>query len=169
MNYRVARLRVLIPLTMLAFAGTAFPATADSVVANAMPADPEVTQAIYEKMQGMSAGLVNRNAEEIVALFAASPDVLVIGSKAGKIARGIDEARAMFEGIVSAPAATRLVWKSYTVHAHGDVAWLFAVVDLVHERPEGVTRVPYRVTSVFARVDGRWQWIQYHGSEPIGN
>ena len=132
-----------------------------------MTADPEVTQAIYKKLQRMSTGLVNRNADEIVDLFAPSPDVLVIGSKAGKIARGVDEARAMFEGIVSASAATRLVWKSYTVHAHGDVAWVFALVELVHERPAGVTRVPYRVTSVSARVDGHWQWLQYHGSEPI--
>ena len=149
MNYRRRRLRILIPLTLLVLIGSPLPALADSAATNTMLANAQITKAIYENMQGMSAGLVNRNAEEIVGLFAQSPDVLVMGSKAGKIAHGIDEARAMFEGIVSAPAATRFEWKSYTVQALGDVAWLFALVDLIHERPEGVTRVPYRVTSVF--------------------
>jgi len=132
-----------------------------------LTASAEVKQAIFELMKRMSKGVENRNVDEILELFATSPDVVLIGSKEGKISRGTEEVRTLFEGIISSKVNTRLVWNSYTVNAKGDIAWLFALADLIHESTDRITRVPYRVTSLFIRFCGQWKWVQYHGSEPV--
>ena len=132
-------------------------------------ANSEVKQAIVELMTQMSVGVENRSVDEIMELFLESPDVILIGSKEGKIARGFEEVRNLFKGIVSSKVKTRLVWHSYTVNTKGDVAWLFSLAELVFENTNHTSRVPYRVTGLFLRVADQWKWVQYHGSEPIGN
>jgi ketosteroid isomerase-like protein len=141
----------------------------DSNSSGTAASDSPATREIFAMLQQLNEGLARRNVNGIMELFAVSPEALVIGSKAGKIARGTDELRELFRTIVSAETNTRFDWKSYTVHSEGDVAWLFALADLVHESPEQTSRVPYRMTGLFLRQNGRWKWVQYHGSEPIGN
>ena len=149
---------------------SAVPSSSNANVHNPqlLSANSEVKQAIVELMKQMSKGVENRNVDEIMEIFLASPDVILIGSKEGKIARGFEEVRNLFKGIVSSKIKTRLVWQSYTVNTKGDVAWLFASADLIHENTNHTSRVPYRVTGLFLRVDDQWKWVQYHGSEPIG-
>ena len=134
-----------------------------------MVANTEVKQSIVDLMKRMSRGVENRALDDIMEIFALSPDVVLIGSKEGKIARGTDQVRALFKDIVSSEVNTRLVWNSYTINATGDVAWLFALAYLIHEDIHSTTRVPYRVTGLFVRINEQWKWLQYHGSEPIGN
>lgn len=136
---------------------------------HATTAAPAINREIILMLEKMSAGLENRNADQIMVLFSKSPDVTFIGSKEGKIARGPEQIRALFEGILSAKSKTRLVWNSHTVNISGNVAWLFALADLVFEDEHGTRQMPYRATSVFLLENEQWKWIQFHGSEPIGH
>lgn len=155
----------VVPLSGGAFAGAVAPG---AEAPGSLAADADTEAAIVGMMQRMSDGVARRDLDAIMDLFLPGADALLIGSKKGKVACGSDEIRALFRGIIGAKAATHLQWNTYTVQSSGELAWMFALADLIHEDDEGASRVPYRVTGLFIRRDGRWYWLQYHGSEPVG-
>ena len=53
-----------------------------------------------------------------------------------------------------------------SVDVHNDVALLTAIGDATLTTYEGSTSLRHRLTGVLQRVDERWLWHTYHGSEP---
>jgi ketosteroid isomerase-like protein len=93
------------------------------------------------------------------ALAVLTPDVVLMGSEAGELAKGLDEVRRLLEHLFSQPVSFRWTWKWREVSAAGPVAWVIA------EATFGGTH-PYRMTVVLEKRAGRWLWTQFHGSEP---
>jgi ketosteroid isomerase-like protein len=53
------------------------------------------------------------------------------------------------------------------VHVEGTAAWVNATGTVTLRGDAANDRtLPYRVTAVFVRRDGRWRWHTHHGSEP---
>lgn len=105
----------------------------------------------------------------VVAVFTDDPDVLLVGSDDGEVARGRDEIGALMEDLFALPVRLRWDWKTRDVGFAGDIAWVFADCDVVIAGSGGETRKPYRITGVLQRAaDGCWRWRQFHGSQPAG-
>lgn len=99
-------------------------------------------------------------ADEFVA------DAILIGSEAGEIARGRAEIRVLFAGIHAKPYRVTWQWDSVDTKVEGSLGWFFAEGNAIIERTEGQIRLPYRLAGVLQRLDGRWYWRLFHGSEP---
>lgn len=104
-----------------------------------------------------------------VDVFTDHPDVLLVGSDDGEVARGRDGIAALVQGLFALPVRLRWDWKTRDVSVAGNIAWVFADCDVVIAGADGETRKPYRITGVLQRAaDGCWRWRQFHGSQPAG-
>lgn len=125
----------------------------------AMPDEQDVLAAF----DALYAALAERrDAAEIAAPFAEDEDVTLWGSDEPERAVGRDAIGALLEPIVAAPTPTRFEWDERRVHVEGDAAW-------VHARGRASARggtIPYRVTTILVRRDGRWRWHAHSGSSP---
>ncbi|HKF61152.1 MAG TPA: nuclear transport factor 2 family protein [Dongiaceae bacterium] len=108
-------------------------------------------------------------AQDMAALheFYPAPDTVFIGSEAWEIIEGPVKLAEFFETICSQPDRFSWSWRHRSVSSMGDVAWLYADGEFIRTGAEGEDRTPYRVTGVLILVDGRWQWRQFHGAQPI--
>lgn len=103
----------------------------------------------------------------VIEEFAADADTLLLASEANELAVGREEIRAFFERLMSQPCTYSWDWREKKVSTIGDIAWIFALGDIVLGRPEGEVRAPYRMTAVLERRSGKWLLRQFHGSEPM--
>jgi ketosteroid isomerase-like protein len=102
----------------------------------------------------------------IVEEFADSPDVLLVGSDDGEIARGRAEIESLLRALFELPVRLRWEWRHRDISVAGDIAWLFADCEVVIASDQEEKRKPYRLTGVLQRVSGNWRWRQFHGSQP---
>ena len=131
-----------------------------------MRADEETERAVLDVLDRFAEAVGARDAEAVLALFAADEDVCSIGSEAGELRRGHGEIATFLRRVLSAPQRYRWEWSRRDVSAQGDVAWLVAEGTSRIERASGVEEAPYRLTAVLARRDAAWQILLFHGSEP---
>jgi ketosteroid isomerase-like protein len=121
----------------------------------------EVERAIERFFQ-----LVSTRDMRVLAEFAPSDDLLLIGSDEGEIARGRSEIEAFFTRIFS--RTSTFSWQAHSVdvfQADG-ITRFFANGQMIVESKEGQETLPYRISGVLERYRGRWLWRQYHVSEP---
>lgn len=111
--------------------------------------------------------LVSTRNMRVLAEFAPSDDVLLVGSDAGEIATGPQEIEEFFTRIFA--RTSTFSWKSRRIHVSqaGDTAWFFADGQMIVESAEGQEQRPYRISGVLERIGDLWLWRQYHGSEPV--
>ena len=93
-------------------------------------------------------------------------DALLVGSERGEIASGRAQLQSFFQQIFQRPARFSWEWEDIRASATDDLCWFFAEGVIVTTGGEGQTRSPYRLSGVLQRVQGRWMWHQFHGSEP---
>lgn len=130
-----------------------------------MDSDAKTIAEVLDTLDRLNMLLAEKN-EAIVDEFASEPDVVLIGSSAGEIARGPAALAVFFNQIRRLPSQLRWEWLARHVTAVGDVAWLFADGEVVIRNHDGEIRAPYRLTGVLQRREGRWRWRLFHGSEP---
>ena len=106
-----------------------------------------------------------RDAQAIVELFDDDEGITFWGSDEPEQALGGREVRALAEAIVASPVSFHFDWRETRAQVAGDVAWVNAAGTLTLAGAADRT-VPYRVTAVFVRRDGRWLWHTHNGSEP---
>ena len=124
--------------------------------------------AVLDAMDRLRSGLWARD-PGVIDVFTDDPDVLLVGSDDGEVARGRDGIGALMLGLFALPVRLWWDWKSRDVGMAGDVAWVFADCDVVIADADGEKRKPYRITGVLQRAaDGCWRWRQFHGSQPAG-
>ena len=102
----------------------------------------------------------------IIDEFAATADVVLLGSAAEELAIGHDQLGLFFDRLFALPAQLSWDWKQTRIASAGDIAWVFAEGDVVISADGVESRSPYRMTGVLERRAGRWRWRQFHGSEP---
>ena len=128
-----------------------------------MQADAQTREEVLWTLGEFRAAVAQKRIEGVLSLFAPDADTVLIGSEAHELARGPIELRPFLETLFARPETVSWEWDDVSVSASGDVAWLWlqgaAVLD-------GVSRLPYRITGVLERRQGRWLWMLFHGSEP---
>lgn len=129
-----------------------------------MMTDDETKEALRAKVARMSALLSDRNPAIVDELW--SPGFRLVGSEPGEVAADRPRLEKLFAMLFARPVRYGFDFASFAVDRQGDVAWLFAEGDLLANGTEGVARHPYRLTAVFLRVGGDWQWRLFSGSEP---
>ena len=96
-------------------------------------------------------------------------DALLVGSERGEIAAGRAQLQSFFLQLFKRPTRFSWEWDHIRASATDDLCWFFAEGVVVTTGEEGQTRSPYRLSGVLKRVQGRWMWHQFHGSEPIAD
>jgi ketosteroid isomerase-like protein len=131
-----------------------------------METDSELKTQIYEVIERFS-NLVSKKDMGVLDEFAASDEVLLVGSDSGEIAHGRQELEAFFKRVYNHDASFSWTWNHINVWHTGDIAWFFADGQVLLTGPNGQRKSPYRTSGVLERDGTRWYWRQYHGSEPV--
>lgn len=111
--------------------------------------------------------LVQARDMRVLGEFAATGDVLLVGSDEGEISIGRPAIDAFFPKLFARDAT--FSWNAGRVEAtrSGDVLWLFADGHICVDGQGGKKTAPYRISGILRRSGERWLWSQYHGSEPV--
>lgn len=124
---------------------------------------------VMDALQAFSERVASRDLEGVIASFAQSPGVLLIGSEAGEVAQGPEELREFFVRIFARPVRFSWQWSRREVVVNGAMAWLYADGAVSLRNEDGLQQEqPYRITGVLIRENEQWHWVQYHGSVPAG-
>jgi ketosteroid isomerase-like protein len=133
-----------------------------------MQSDAEVRSQV-RRVLGRFNDLVSTKDPQVLAEFAASDDVLLLGSEAGEVATGRTELRASFSRIFARDATFSWEWNRIDTSHEGNIAWFFADGHVVPSTAKRDQATPCRITRVLQRQGERWLWRQYHGSEPVNS
>ena len=92
------------------------------------------------------------------------PDLMIVGSGVDEVFAGPDIACRAGAGLATAG----FDWNpgDITVWEHGDVVWAQIHGIVTVDGDDVPDSVPYFTTAVFAKVDGKWRWKYWGGSEP---
>lgn len=131
-----------------------------------MLSDVEVRTQVRQALERFN-HLVSTKNQQVLAEFAPSDEVLLIGSDDGEIATGRQELEAFFTRIFSNETSYSWEWDHIDVWHAGNLAWFFADGQVVLTTTKEQRKSPYRITGIMERRDSRWLWRQYHGSEPV--
>jgi uncharacterized protein (TIGR02246 family) len=116
----------------------------------------------------LARAIVEGTADDVLALFWQSDQVMMIGSEQGESAFGRAALAALWTRVLSRGQRYRWRWYDERVVKVSGVAWLSASATVEVEGAERDRDLPYRATLVLVHIDGRWLIAQYHGSEPAG-
>ncbi len=131
-----------------------------------MQINAEIQSQVREVLERFNEFVATKNSQ-VLAEFAPGEDVLLIGSDAGEISKGRQALQAFFERIFAREVTFSWEWDRLEVSSAGDLAWFFAEGWVVLTTAKEQRKAPYRTSGVLERLDGRWLWRQYHGSEPV--
>lgn len=131
-----------------------------------MKADTETEREIRAVLARFDAAMAARDAAAITELFSTDADVTLVGSEEGERFVGREQVRRLFTRIASQYDQLHWTWQWSAISARADVAWLAAEATVHAQIGAQRFDIPYRLSAVFERRDGRWWWQQYHGSEP---
>ena len=92
---------------------------------------------------------------------------LLIGSEDGEVATTRAEMRSLLTSVYELPVRVGWEWEEVVANASGDVAWVYAEGRLVMAGDGAAQHKPYRMSGVLQRVNERWLWRLFHGSEPV--
>lgn len=128
------------------------------------------TAEVLAVVDAFDSALRSRNRSTAEGVWALDrPDVSILGSAAGEEFDGPGAVAACLEALTSRSTTHGWRWLDRRVSVAGDVAWLIAEAFWVTNHADGTqTERPYRVTGVLLKRERGWQWVQYHGSEPLG-
>jgi uncharacterized protein (TIGR02246 family) len=123
--------------------------------------------ALLDAFEALYAAAAAKDGDALDALFAGDADVTFWGSEQAEKALGPGEVSDFMAAISSSATTFEFRWDRRRPHIDGDVAWVNAAGECEWSGADGQSgTLPYRVTGVFVRRDGRWLWHTHHGSEP---
>jgi ketosteroid isomerase-like protein len=125
----------------------------------------EATSEITEALDRLNTLVIAKD-RAVLAEFDKSAELVLIGSKHGEIVLGPQAFATHIERLFALPISFHWEWEKIQVSLAGQIAWVFALGDLVVGGVSGVQRAPYRLTGVLEKQGARWVWHMYHGSEP---
>ncbi len=131
-----------------------------------MQSNIEVRTQICEVLKRFSEFVSTKN-PQVLAEFAPSEGVILIGSESGVIARGSQELNSFFTQIFTGDSTFSWEWDRIDVSYAGNLAWIFAEGRIVLTTAKEQQKSPFRMSGVLERQGERWLWRQFHGSEPV--
>ena len=132
-----------------------------------MKADAATEKAVMKILQDLSNGCASKKVQQVLDLFAADADIVLLGSEEGEKAIGRRELENFLRRLFSRPMALSFEWRWYSVSVEGSVAWVVAE-GLVHTRTaDQHLSSPYRLTMVLVEKGDKWLIMHTHGSQPV--
>ncbi len=131
-----------------------------------MATDPETRAAVLAVLDEFRAAVASRDVERLLALYAADPDVVGIGTSADEWYVGRDTMRAGFERDFAGDTPFVVEFAPPIISASGDVAWVSAGFNGRMTTEDGVVRLHGRFTGVLRRDGDAWRFVQAHTSLP---
>jgi uncharacterized protein (TIGR02246 family) len=107
-----------------------------------------------------------RDVTALLAYFAPDDDISWWGSGGSEQFAGPEGFRRFAEYITHVQGQISFEWDERKARIEDDVAWVNALGLASVVTGSAKESIPYRVTMVFLRRDGRWLLHTYHGSEP---
>ncbi|MGH3540478.1 MAG: nuclear transport factor 2 family protein [Candidatus Dormibacteria bacterium] len=117
-----------------------------------------------EILDALLAAIAARDLGGTVACFSADGEVSVLGSESGEAAVGIQDVTAFVGRLYSKPEGYRFDFPHRRLRLYEDVAWLAAEGEVTE--PGEARPTPYRLITVFLRLDSGWRVVLWSGSEP---
>ena len=130
-----------------------------------MKPDAATERELIEVLERFCAAFEDRDAEAVMRLFVADPDVVVITSEE-PLLRGPVQLRRFLDRYVAGPTTYSWDWQRHDVSTAGSVGWLLAEGTETAASEERREQHSYRMTMVLERREGRWLLRQVHGSSP---
>jgi len=123
----------------------------------------EVKEVLNKLVEAFKTGDV----DALLSLFAADPDVTVIGLGVGERKIGLEAIRPHFERDFIDTSSILVEWKDFVFSGAGSVAWVSgeAKVKILSKITEVSTEI--RFTAVFEKREDRWLFLQIHNSVPF--
>lgn len=133
-----------------------------------MKPDRKTQEEISEVLERFRTVVANKDFHGATMLFADDPDILLLGSGPGEIARELSELKGFVEQIFSQQAVLIFDWKTCLVSQVGSMAWVYLDATF-YWKGENIDQTPrpYRITGVLEKRDGKWLFVQWHGSQPV--
>jgi hypothetical protein len=125
-------------------------------------------QAVLAKLDRLSA-LVDARDLAVVDELWSGLGFRLVGSEIGEVDETREEVAAHMKALFARPIRISWAWGPRRVTHHGDLAWVFAESEIVIASADRTERKPYRMFCIFQKVDDRWHWRAFNGSEPIGS
>jgi uncharacterized protein (TIGR02246 family) len=132
-----------------------------------MKADSGTEDAVVGMLKKWSDSFATKDLEAVLALFARDADVTMLGSEDWEMGIGPEALRAVYTRLFTRGDSATWEWKWHQVSSSGSTAWLLATGVVRVKGGDSETSGPYRLSAVFERREGRWVWMQFHGSEPM--
>jgi hypothetical protein len=109
----------------------------------------------------------NQDLDAALATFSLRPDVLLVGSEAGEVAKGPEALRSFLELVLN--SGSRITWQWSTRHGaiFGDAGYVFAEGEVIVTSATATSRQPYRMTGILVREGTEWRLLCFHGAEPV--
>ncbi len=130
-----------------------------------MRANAEAKWGVLKAVDALLDAIANGRFQESVDAFTGDEDAMLTGSEPGEIAIGPQALRAFFAGLYARPYRVIFTLPERRVSAMGNVAWLTG--EGTYRMSTGGEEMPYRLTAVLERRQGRWLWQLFSGSEPM--
>ena len=124
-------------------------------------------QALLAKLDRLNALVYARNPAIVDELWS-DLGFRLVGSEVGEIDETREELAAHMAALFAKQFRVSWAWGQRKVTRHGDLAWVFADGEIVIAYPDRTERKPYRMFCIFQKLEGRWQWRVFNGSEPVG-
>jgi ketosteroid isomerase-like protein len=126
--------------------------------------DASVETEVRRAIDALFQHLANNRLDEACAAFATDESTALYGSEADEVVVGPDKIRAFPTKLLARPGPV-FTLESVALSWNGDVAW-FTSGAVVQVSSSGA-RLPYRLTGVLVRREGKWLWALFNGSEPL--
>ena len=130
-----------------------------------MKPDAGTEAELISVLECFCSAFAERDAEAVMRLFAAAPDVVVVTSE-DLLLRGPRELRAFLERYVNGTTTYSWQWDRHDVAAARSVAWLLAEGTETAVTSGRLERHPYRMTMILERREDQWLLMHVHGSSP---
>ena len=124
----------------------------------------EITQAL----KTWNAAAKSADADQCMALFDDSENIMLIGSDKGEINKGKTQVKAWLTQL-SGFASFSWEMDSINIDSNGKTAWVFVEGTMIVEfKKGGIRRTPYRFTGIMVKKKDAWKWRLFNGSIPRG-
>jgi ketosteroid isomerase-like protein len=118
----------------------------------------------YETVKTYFDALVSGDAQRLISLMSSADYYLKIGTDAGEVVKGGENAADYYRNHVASTADFTIEFECLDVQERADVAW-FYTRQIWRLKWQGVSEeLTMRMTGVLEKEDGAWKFVQIHAS-----
>jgi uncharacterized protein (TIGR02246 family) len=134
-----------------------------------MQATPQTVAEIQSVLDQFCEGYGNKDIDQLLSLFNADPNVLVIGTGEDEKRTGLEEIRIQFERDFCQSERLTVEFENVAISQQDTVCWIAGDTHVYFTADEKAMQVYLRFTAVLTHRDGQWLFVQTHFSVPFSD